>query len=238
MHLSILIIIAMLFPLLVGATARGAQPGTPAMPRSDLTDATPLPLTYKRRAAFEAYVADALYRFGVPGAAIAVVQNGDVVYLNGFGVKEVGSTRPVTPDTMMMIGSITKSMTTMLAAALVDDGHLARETRLVDLLPEFAVDDPALTKDLTVRGAFCNCSGVPALNLETYFESSALTPERWPRRWPMWLQRPGMVSSSSITTCSLPVAATRSAWRTAVARATSAVPMTRRCTSGSSARSG
>ena len=79
----------------------------------------------------------------MPGAAVAVVQNGDVVYLNGFGVKEVGSTRPVTPDTMMMIGSITKSMTTMMAGSLVDDGRLTWETRLVDLLPEFAVGDPA-----------------------------------------------------------------------------------------------
>ena len=176
--MPILIILAILFSLVVGAPADGAQSGTLAVSRSDLTGATPLPLTGKRRAAFEAYIADALYRFDVPGAAVAVVQNGDVVYLNGFGVKEVGSTRPVTPDTLMMIGSITKSMTTMMAAALVDDGRLTWETRLVDLLPEFAVGDPALTSRLTVRDAFCNCSGVPGLNIESYFESASPTPEK------------------------------------------------------------
>jgi CubicO group peptidase (beta-lactamase class C family) len=47
----------------------------------------------------------------------------EVVYLRGFGVKKIDSTQPVTPDTLMMIGSITKSMTTMMAAALV--GHPA-----------------------------------------------------------------------------------------------------------------
>jgi CubicO group peptidase (beta-lactamase class C family) len=145
--------------------------------RSDLTGATPLPLTGERRAAFEAYVADALDRFDVPGAAVAVVENGDVVYLNGFGVKEIGSTRPVTPDTMMMIGSITKPMTTMLAASLVDAGRVTWETRLVDLLPEFAVGDPALAERLTIRDAFCNCSGVPGLNIESSFESGRLTPD-------------------------------------------------------------
>jgi CubicO group peptidase (beta-lactamase class C family) len=165
----------MLFSLAAGAPAHGAQAEIPATSRTNLAGAAPLPLTGERRAAFEAYLADALYRFGVPGAAVAVVQNGDVVYLDGFGVAEAGGTRPVTPDTMMMIGSITKPMTTMLAASLVDDGRLAWETRLVDLLPEFAVGDPALTRRLTVRDAFCNCSGVPGLNMQSYFES--LTPE-------------------------------------------------------------
>jgi hypothetical protein len=74
MRLPFLIIIATLFALVARAPAHDAQPGTPAVSHSDLTDATPLPLTGKRRAAFEAYVADALYRFDVPGAAIAVVE--------------------------------------------------------------------------------------------------------------------------------------------------------------------
>ena len=41
-------------------------------------------------------------RFGVPGASVAVVQNGDVVYLNGFGVREADSTLAVDPDTMFI----------------------------------------------------------------------------------------------------------------------------------------
>jgi CubicO group peptidase (beta-lactamase class C family) len=178
MTLPILVIFAVLFSIVVGAPAHGAEPGTQQTASdSNLTGVRPLPLTGKRRAEFEAYIADALYRFDVPGAAVAVVRNGDVVYLNGFGVKAAGSTRPVTPDTLMMIGSITKSMTTMMAGSLVDDGRLAWETRLVDLLPEFAVGDAALTKRLTVRDAFCNCSGIPSLNLESYFEKASRTPE-------------------------------------------------------------
>jgi CubicO group peptidase (beta-lactamase class C family) len=176
MQLPTLIYSAIVVSLL-GVPGHGAQAETPRGSRSDLTGATPLPLTGERRAAFEAYIADALYRFDVPGAAVAVVQNGDVVYLNGFGVKEAGSTQPVTPDTLMMVGSITKSMTTMMAGALVDDGRLTWQTRLVDLLPEFAVGDPALTSRLTVRDAFCNCSGVPGLNIESYFENAPRTPE-------------------------------------------------------------
>ena len=146
--------------------------------RADLTGVSPLPLTGERRAEFEAYVANALLRFDVPGAAVAVIQGGDVVYLNGFGVKAYGGTEPVTPDTMMMIGSITKPLTTTLAGALVDNGALAWDTPLVDLLPGFSVADPALTADLTIHDAFCNCSGMPSLNMASSFESGRLTPER------------------------------------------------------------
>ena len=154
-----------------------AQVATPVAGSVDLAGVTPLPLTGERRAAFEAYVADALLRFDVPGAAVAVVQDGLVVYLNGFGVRAAGGTEPVTPDTMMMIGSITKPLTTTLAGSLVYDGLLSWDTRLVDLLPAFSVADPALTADLTIHDAFCNCSGIPSLNMESSFASERLTPE-------------------------------------------------------------
>ncbi len=174
MRLPILAIVPVVISVLAAAPAFGA-PATAVESPSDLTGAAPLPLTGERRAVFESYIADALHRFDVPGAEVAVVQNGDLVYLNGFGVKQDGGTRPVTPDTLMMIGSITKSMTTMMAATLVDDGRLSWKTRLVDLLPGFAVADAALTGRLTIRDAFCNCSGVPGLNINSYFKN--LTPE-------------------------------------------------------------
>ena len=116
--LSPLLLVSVVYP---PALAQDAMPA--ALP-VDMIGVAPQSLTGERRAQFEAYVADALLRFGVPGASIAVVQGGNVVYLKGFGVKEFGSTQAVDPDTMFMIGSVTKSMTTMLAGTLVDDGRL------------------------------------------------------------------------------------------------------------------
>jgi CubicO group peptidase (beta-lactamase class C family) len=92
---------------------------------ADLIGVVPLRLADDRRAAFEGYLSEAITLFGVPGAAVAVIQDGEVSYLGGFGVKELGGTQPVSPDTLFMIGSITKPMTTMLAAALVDDARLS-----------------------------------------------------------------------------------------------------------------
>ena len=122
---------------------------TQAVP--DLTGVTPLPLTGERLATFEAYIAAKLAEIHVPGAAVAVVQGGEVAFLQGFGVRELGRPAPVTPDTLLRIGSVTKSFSSLLAATLVDAGRLSWETPLVDLLPDFAVSDPALTERLTVR---------------------------------------------------------------------------------------
>src|SRR5688572_23798164 len=70
--------------------AQATATATPSM--VDLRGVAPLPLTGDRAGAFEAYVTDALERYGVPGASVAVVQDGEVVYLRGFGVREQGGT--------------------------------------------------------------------------------------------------------------------------------------------------
>lgn len=125
----------------------------------------------------ERFIERSRERFGIPGASVAIVQDGEVVYAKGFGVKAIGSDEPVTPTTQMMIGSTGKTMTTMLMAALVDEGRLRWETPVIDLLPEFSVADPELTRKLTVRDLVCACSGVPRRDLELMFNAEVLTAE-------------------------------------------------------------
>ena len=50
--------------------------------------------------------------------------DGEIVYAEGFGVRELGKDDPVTPDTLFGIGSMTKSINAMMVASLVDDGFL------------------------------------------------------------------------------------------------------------------
>jgi CubicO group peptidase (beta-lactamase class C family) len=178
--LALITIIAL---LTAGGTRAGAAqevtpaPNPAASPLAGQTGVDPLPLTGERLEAFEATVTELMAEAGVPGGAIAVVQSGEIVYLNGFGVREIGSTEAVTPDTLMMIGSVTKPMTSTLAATLVDEGRLRWDTPLVDLLPDFATADPALTERLTVADAFCACTGLPRQDLELIFNGTALSAE-------------------------------------------------------------
>ena len=148
-----------------------------SLEQQDLAGVEPLPLTGDLLAEFEAYVADAMEVFQVPGASVSVVQGGEIVYANGFGVRELGKNEPVTPETLMMIGSITKSMTTMLMATLVDDGLMDWDTPVVEILPTFALADPELTQKITVRNLVCACTGVPRRDFELILNSDDLSTE-------------------------------------------------------------
>jgi CubicO group peptidase (beta-lactamase class C family) len=110
-------------------TASATRPGP------NLLGVAPMPLTGDRRTAFDAYLADAVIRFGVPGASVAVVQNGEVVYLKGFGVTETGDDALVDPDTLFAIASTTKAFTSAMAATAVDDGSLSWDTPWITYYP-------------------------------------------------------------------------------------------------------
>jgi CubicO group peptidase (beta-lactamase class C family) len=123
------------------------------------------------------YVVEHMRRTGVPGAAVVIVQNGRTIYAKGFGVRELGKGDPVTPDTLMMIGSTGKSMTTLMMATLVDDGRVTWDTPAAAIYPDFAVSDPALTPKVTLRKTVCNCTGMERHDLEMYFASHPPTAE-------------------------------------------------------------
>ena len=108
---------------------------------------------------------------------VAVVQDGRVVYQRAFGVKESGRSAPMTLDTQLMIGSTGKSLTTLMMATLVDDGLMAWDTPVVDILPSFRVADPELSRTLTMQNLVCACSGVPRRDYEFILNAHTLGAE-------------------------------------------------------------
>lgn len=128
-------------------------------------------------AQIERHTTDLLAQFEIPGAAVAIVQNGEVIYTGGFGVLELGGEEPVTPTTPMMIGSTGKSMTTAMMASMVDDGLFNWDTPVVEILPRFQFSNPELPQQVTLRNLVCACSGVPRRDLVLIFRAEALTAE-------------------------------------------------------------
>jgi CubicO group peptidase (beta-lactamase class C family) len=139
--------------------------------------AIPRPIDALRASALDAFVADALTRLEVPGAAIAVVHGDHVIYERSFGVRELGKPEPVTPDTLFLVASITKSMTTMMQATLVDAGLVTWDTPVVSVLPSFALGDAALTRKIVLWHMSCACTGMPRNDLEHIFQYDGVTPE-------------------------------------------------------------
>lgn len=144
---------------------------------ADLTEVEALPFDQAMAKELDDHIPPAMQKAGIPGAAMAVVQNGKVVYLRAFGVKELGKPQPVTPDTQMMIGSTGKSLTTLMMASLVDDGKMSWDTPAQQILPSFAVADAELSKQITMKNLVCACTGVPRRDMELVFNLKTLGAE-------------------------------------------------------------
>jgi CubicO group peptidase (beta-lactamase class C family) len=98
---------------------------------------------------------------GVPGMAIAVVYKDAVIYLKGFGVRAAGKPELVDPDTVFQLASMSKPMAATVVAALVSDGLVRWDDRVIDHDPEFQLSDPWVTREVTIRDLFAHRSGLP-----------------------------------------------------------------------------
>lgn len=149
----------------------------PGMAEESLAGARPRALDPAGVALLDHFIADAFAALEVPGAAVAVIAQGQVVYERSFGVRALGAPAPVTPGTLFLLASITKPMTTFMQATLVDAGLFTWDTPVTTLLPNFALGDPVLTRQLAMWHMSCACTGMPRQDLEDLFEYGDFRPE-------------------------------------------------------------
>ena len=97
---------------------------------------------------------------GTPGMAVAIVEDGKIVLAKGYGTRKLGSPQKVDPDTIFMIGSTAKAMTSAALATLVDAGKLGWDDKVIDHLPGFQMNDAWVTREMTVRDLLVHRSGL------------------------------------------------------------------------------
>jgi CubicO group peptidase (beta-lactamase class C family) len=122
------------------------------------------------------FVETSMKELGVPGASIALVDNGKVVFEGGFGVRELGKPEKVDENTLFMAASNTKGMTTLLLSELVDEKKLRWDEPVVEAYPQFKLGDPDTTRRVLIRNLICACTGLPRQDLEWIFEFKNATP--------------------------------------------------------------
>jgi CubicO group peptidase (beta-lactamase class C family) len=109
---------------------------------------------------FDAYVEHVMETFTVPGLSVAVVKDGKVVLAKGYGVRRMGSPARVDARTRFGIASNTKLFTATALAMLVEDGKIEWDKPVTNYLPAFAMSDPYVTRELTVRDLLVHRSGL------------------------------------------------------------------------------
>src|SRR2546425_5359154 len=100
---------------------------------------------------FDAYVAKAMTDWRVPGLAIVVVKDDSVVFIKGYGVRELGKPDPVTVHTRFGNMSTTKAFTAMLVAMLADSGRVSFDDPVTKYEPAVQFADPYVTREIAVR---------------------------------------------------------------------------------------
>lgn len=98
--------------------------------------------------------------WGIPGAAVVVIQDDEITFAQGFGVREVGGGDPVDEHTIFAVGSTSKAFTAAAVAMLVDEGKVGWDDPIVDHVPIFRLSDPYITRDLRVRDLMSHNSGL------------------------------------------------------------------------------
>lgn len=107
-------------------------------------------------AAVEAEMAE----LGAPGAAVAVIEGGQVTFARGFGERSPGSGEPVSPSTLFRIGSVTKTLTATALLTEVEAGRVGLDDRVVDHVTDFELGDGDAASAVLVRHLLTHSAGM------------------------------------------------------------------------------
>jgi len=130
------------------------------------------------RDSLENYVIRGMAKWEIPGLAIAIVKNGKIQFMRGFGTTKVGGSQPVNDSTLFMIGSITKTFTSTAIALLQADGKLNLEDKVQKWIPEFKLKDPLASKETNISDLLSNRIGLGIFQGDFIFFGSDLSKEQ------------------------------------------------------------
>jgi CubicO group peptidase (beta-lactamase class C family) len=137
--------------------------------RESFAERTANVLTAKRIKELTEFVKISQQRLRVPGISIGVIEHGKIVFAGGFGVRTPDQPARVDADTLYLIASNTKSLTSLMLAKLVDEGKISWETPVVRVMPAFKLADSSLTERVLLKHLSCACAGLPYRNLDWEF---------------------------------------------------------------------
>lgn len=102
----------------------------------------------------------AMKAFEVPGLSIAIVKDGKILLIKGYGFKDLKNKEPVNSQTLFSIASNSKLFTAVAIGILVDEGKVFWNSKAIDYIPWFQMFDPYVTREITVKDTLCHRCGL------------------------------------------------------------------------------
>jgi CubicO group peptidase (beta-lactamase class C family) len=128
------------------------------------------------------YVEQARLDWNVPGLAVAIVKDNEVVLAQGYGLLEQGRPERVDADTLFAIASNSKAFTAAALAILVDEGKVKWDDRVREHIPYFALYDPYVSEEMRIRDLLCHRSGLGTFSGDLLWYLTSYTREDVVRR--------------------------------------------------------
>ena len=110
--------------------------------------------------------------YHVAGMSVALIRNGELVSIDGYGLRNVAENLPMTRDTVMPIGSITKTFTSLALAMLADEGKLNWDEPVKTYIPWLRLNNELLTENVTARDLMCHRTGTPKYDLQAIYAAT------------------------------------------------------------------
>jgi CubicO group peptidase (beta-lactamase class C family) len=117
----------------------------------------------------ERVLQEIMTRWDVPGLAVGMVKDGEIVYAKGFGVQSLETQAPVTTDSVFCVQSVSKTFVATAILQLAERGQLELDAPIVQYLPYFQMDDERY-RQITIRQALSHTSGMPDIEEIDYVE--------------------------------------------------------------------
>ena len=130
----------------------------------------------------DAYYAEAIKDWGIPGMSIGIVKDGKLIFSKGYGVKEVGKAEAPDQNTLFAIASNSKAFTSAAIARLVQDGKLGWNDKVKKYLPYFELYDPWVSSETTIRDILSHRVGLGTFSGDLLWYRSTLSAEEIIRR--------------------------------------------------------
>src|SRR6266849_2056328 len=131
-------------------------------------------------ASIDAYINAQMQANHLPGVALGLVHNDQIVHLRGFGQADQ-SGRAVTTHTPFILASVSKSFTALAIMQLVEAGKIELDAPVQRYLPWFRVADPVASARITVRHLLYQTSGFPATGYACATDQATMTLEQYVR---------------------------------------------------------
>ncbi|MBN1536482.1 MAG: class A beta-lactamase-related serine hydrolase [Anaerolineales bacterium] len=121
------------------------------------------PSPFRANATLDHTLAQIFDLYHLPGLAIGVVIDQEIVYTKSLGVRNIETKDPITPYSLFSLASISKTFVAAAIMQLVEQGKISLDTTLSACLPYFQIDDPRF-KQITISQMLSHISGMPDID--------------------------------------------------------------------------